>query len=572
MNTRHVSKLTAIAAAAMLWNTAGSFAFADLEAAKKAIADAKQNVTDSAWGDADTNLKLAEAELDGVPDADKTPVMKQIELMKKQVADAQGNVAKAGVTKQVTDLMSDAKGYLMNDPDAVVRDSDQLDELLKTDDVKSALSADEIAKYQKQMATYRKVAQGKLVESQAAQLSQEVQRLQSEFDDTMKLIKQDASAHSSEVDVLSRDLEITGKHLAAMPADNAKIKEMQGRYDKMNSTFTIVALAGQAKQKLETLKNSWESYADEYKGWEAEKTGVTFDQYKSQQSEKMSAFNAPQTKGLISRSSNFLKNLETDSDYKQVAAAPDLKAFIDSIKSDHDTAYAKMLGFIKPVIADASKAPLTNDSNKSAVDRLKDDVRLALGEDSDDTKAFQSQLDKQLTGAANAAAAGDDAKGAAYKQMTEAAAKSWPDMLARYSPEEGFDPSNLGAWKGKTIKITSDNLMGYRFGPGDFPFATTVNGQPVAGKFDAKVAAAVKDVEAKMGRQLGDSDDDGKWEIIATVTGSTGKLSARKQVEGKIKDDQGNEATVTGERHDTVDAPIITIIAARCGPLAVSTK
>ena len=34
-------------------------------------------------------------------------------------------------------------------------------------------------------------------------------------------------------------------------------------------------------------------------------------------------------------------------------------------------------------------------------------------------------------------------------------------MAAKYSPESGFDPDKYQDWKGKTIKITTDNLMGY---------------------------------------------------------------------------------------------------------------
>src|SRR5438067_2247789 len=74
-----------------------------------------------------------------------------------------------------------------------------------------------------------------------------------------------------------------------------------------------------------------------------------------------------------------------------------------------------------------------------------------------------------------------------------------------------------------------------------------------------------------IGRGIGDSDDDGKWEVFATVNGTKGSMLARKQVEGDIKTTGGEKVgTYSGEYPEPVDAPIITIIAAHCGPLAVA--
>ena len=49
-------------------------------------------------------------------------------------------------------------------------------------------------------------------------------------------------------------------------------------------------------------------------------------------------------------------------------------------------------------------------------------------------------------------------------------------------------------------------------------------------------------------------------------------MRRQTDVEGTVADDKGNSATIKGEKVETVDAPIITILAARCGPLAVSKE
>ena len=160
----------------------------------------------------------------------------------------------------------------------------------------------------------------------------------------------------------------------------------------------------------------------------------------------------------------------------------------------------------------------------------------------------------------------DDAKKAEdYRKMSEAASAKWDALISDLKIEDSFDPTNAADMKGKLIKITTDNLIGYRFSPGDFPFATTVEGTPVAGKYDSVVAAAIKKVEAQLGRSLGDSDDDGKWTVVARVEGRSGKLTKKVAVEGQVDD-----VKVTGERKEEVDAPIVTIIAAKIGPLAVA--
>src|ERR1700722_2805694 len=90
---------------------------ADVPAAQKAIDDAKASIANQDWNTADTNLKLAEAQLDGVSDADKKPIQDQIDALTKQLADAQSSGAKAAIVKQADAILDEAKGYTTTQPD-----------------------------------------------------------------------------------------------------------------------------------------------------------------------------------------------------------------------------------------------------------------------------------------------------------------------------------------------------------------------------------------------------------------------------------------------------------------------
>lgn len=112
----------------------------------------------------------------------------------------------------------------------------------------------------------------------------------------------------------------------------------------------------------------------------------------------------------------------------------------------------------------------------------------------------------------------------------------------------------------------ADNLMGYRFTPdGSYYFATTIAGQPVAGTFDAAMKAGIATTEEAIGRALGDDDNDGKWDIVAVVTDKKARLMARRQAEssGSIG---GVDVSIDHEYHEPVDAVVIEILAAKCGP------
>lgn len=553
-----------LASAAALSLMTSSILLADAQAAKDYIKQAQDAVESHDNDTANSKLELAEAELDGVDASTKASLTEQIKSIRATVASATASLDAAKYKRKLDMAMTEAESSVGNQvtwPGA----ASEVKELFN-DPAAQASIPTELAAAKKKFATFEKISSKKLGAAMAEQVANSIKDLDAKWAESKpKFTDPNASPgdKSSAIDDMTRAMDDTRQQIAKLPTDDPNVTKYTTHLDAVGSEFTAIALADKAKDVLARLKENFDSYKDEYDGWQTETAGgPSWQEYTHNQNDKIAAFNAPKSKALVSRSDYFLKNLETNDDYKQVASAADMKAFIDGLKANRDKAAAQLLANAKPLVASAVAA------GGEDLSKLKDDVRSAFGEDSPEGKSMMDALQGKMDSTAAAAAGAAGANAEWYKKMSEAASAAWPDISSKFSAEEGFDPSSPGDFKGKTIKITTDNLMGYRFKPGDFAFATTLNGKPVAAKFDPSLAAAIKAVEAKLGRSLGDDDNDGKWEIYAVVTGSTGQMMQKKQAEGDVTLNGEKVGTVTADYADPVTAPIITIVAAKCGPFA----
>jgi len=547
-----------------------SIAKADVEAAKKYVEEAKHELEMKSYNDAKSKLELAEAELEDAPAAAKTAVSASIAEVKAQIAASTIADNKIKYTRELGLIMTEAEGSIGNLVTWTGVEQ-RFNDLANNPDAAAALGAD-LTAAQKKFSTFKKLNDRKVLAAKKEQVETSVKEFEAAWAEAKpKILKPETPGDKdSAISDMDRKLEDVRRTVAQLSVETEPGKGFSARVEQIGTEYMKLALADQVKEKVERLQRDWNSYKDDWNGWEAETTGPTFAEYSKESSESMSALKAPKTRQFISRSNYWLKNRDEDEEFKKLHTAPELQAMLAKITADRDVARGKMEKFADALLADAEKQTLDQDkvdTLKRFEDSLKNNVEGSPKFESLDGRAFAliNKFENQGKAAEVAAAA-------YYKAMTEKASTNWPDLKARYTIATGFDPSNAADFKGKYIAITTDNLMGYRFGPGDFPFATTLNGVPIAAKYDPAVAAAINEIQTKIGRSLGDNDDDGKWEIIAVVDGTTGKLNQRLNVEGKIKDTAGNEATVTGEKHEAADAPIITIVAAHCGPLAVSSK
>jgi hypothetical protein len=355
------------------------------------------------------------------------------------------------------------------------------------------------------------------------------------------------------------------RQIARLDKEDARLKEFTDRLDKVAADFTKIALAGRIKDVVDALHRKIDSYKDDWSGYEKETAGPTWDQYRAQQSQKMSAFLAPRTHEFVMRMDDFLKNLGNDDDYQSVQSDPSVKAIVDDAKTKRDAAYDKLVAFIGAVVDGALKSTA---KENDAVDRLKDDVRVAIGEASPAATAIKTSLEQKLAGNTSATTGATDAKAKLVVMLHEKADATWPKLHEGISALADYDMSKPDKFKGKNISFTADNLMGYRFKPGDFYFATTLGGIPVAGRFDPVLMKQITATETAIGRTLGDDDADGRWEVIAVVTDRKAKLMAKRQMEATGKIDNSIDVKMKGEYAEQVDAIVIDIIAAKIGPFA----
>ncbi len=558
---RKTHSFLAIAASVAI---SGSIVLADADAAKNYVKEATELVGSNDVEGASNKLELAEAELDGVDAAQKSAITAQITALKSKITAQKASVNKGKYQRNLDRAMREAEGSIGNLVTWGGAESD-VNDLFKNEEALAAIP-DEIAAAKKKFATFQKLNAKKAGPQRIEEIDNQLKQVETDWAERKAEITNPETSPNSKSDAIDRtdrDIQSVKKRVeerASVIGEEA-VKSFNERIDKVSGEFMKIALADRVKEVVESLTRKSETYKDDWDGWEAEAKGPTWDEYTKESSQKMSAFFAPKTKELISRFDDYISSLADDSEYQSVSSAAEVKAIVDDVKARRDKAYKKMLGFVTAVVEPALKGKVEDTSRLSS---LKDDVRLALGEKSPEGLALQEKLEAKIKGHEDATTGAEDAKKKLITDLQSKATDAWAGLHEGLSGATEYDlPSQVG----KTVSFTADNLMGYRFKPGDYYFATTLSGAPVAAKIDPALMKQIKATEEAIGRSIGDDDSDGKWEVFAVVTDKKVKLQARKQVEasGTIG---GGQVKITGEYAEPVEATVIEIIAAKCGPFA----
>lgn len=552
-------------------------ALAGKEEITKYLEEAAGQIERQAWDDAKLNIELAQTEAADLPDADKPAVLEQIKATQAKLVAAQGATMKPRLVRTIERAIDDAKPQIGNEMfDGMIRPAEEA----LGDSGNVAILGDDAAKYQKQIATFRKLHRSKFAESKIASAQESLAEFKKNFDEKIAEIQNpDTSPNSKEsaIEELERELARWNERMDPLPASDARVVEIRKTLAGAQEQFTKLALADRVNEVLESLKRGWELYKDDWDGHESE-TGVTWADYKGTTGDrKIDNYGAPKSRELVERHESFMRNRVEDEKYQSVKDAPAVKAYMDELQKTADAARARLIAAAKGVV-DASENEAIASENKDTFDRLEDSLRVLLvtseGAQDGSAAALRARIVKKLQAFLDATEGAEKARAAWYDAMTASAKKNWDEIAKSLEATAGFDPTDAGASKGKLIRIETDNLMGWRFKPGDFPFATTVDGHPVAGVYADDVKSAIAQVQEKLGRDLGDDDRDGRWTVIAEVTGRTGRMMQKKQAEGDVVD-RGTGNVVgkyTLDYADPVTAPIIRIVAVKIGPLAVSSE
>lgn len=550
-----------------------SSAFADLEGARKYVDEATERVKGGDFDAAKTKLELAEAELEGVAADAAAPVKTQIEALKKQITAAAGAEDKQRLVREIESAMKNMDNLMEGQS---FSRADEIAAGLETD-IKNnkELLGEEGEAMLKKLATVRKVAGRKMLDDTIDRAEARVKSLEEDWPEKKKDMADDNDIQlQNSARSAYQSIESTRSYLKGLPEDNEKVKAMNDRINKIESELTAITAAGEVTEYARRMKDYWTTYKEYFDGWEKESdTPPTFAEFMSKSGGDMSLLNIPKTAGLIEYTYRFNKQYAEDQQFKDMQSRPEIKPILDEVQANFEKARARALKFATAVVEDMEKQPVTPDV-VGAASRLggggsRGTLHQVLGDDAPELAALVARTNEVSKKFEAGQKAADEALTKTYKDLIAASEKAWPDMKAKYSLTTGFDPNKHTDFTGKYIEITTDNLMGGRF-EGDFPFATTLNGMPIACRMENDVAKAWDEVSKKVKHTVGNHDEDGRWNIICRVEGTTGQMTQKTTVEGSVR--VGNENLQTrGEKAETVTAPIVTIIAARCGPLAVAT-
>ena len=236
---------------------------------------------------------------------------------------------------------------------------DRFKELVEDPVAKVTLGVDLDAAVKK-FATFKKLHAKKAAVAIAAQLDEEVKRVEEFWTETKpEIIDKDTSPNSKAraIEKTQRYLDGARQRLKDLPEGDERAKALAKRLDTVGNEFTRLALADKIQEVLETLKRKYEVYQDDWAGYDTETTGPTWADFKRQTSEKMSAFLAPKTREYLARIGDYLAKLDESEDYKMVKADQTVKAYVDDIAAKHAAAYQKMVRSVKPSAQSAMVLP-----------------------------------------------------------------------------------------------------------------------------------------------------------------------------------------------------------------------
>ncbi len=566
MNRRTVCVCVFVAASF----TARRLLLADADSAKKYLAQAKTDVANNDANAAGNDIQLAEAELDGVADADRAPIAKELTDLKKSLSDAKASEGKEKAVKIANGMLNDAKSCL-DAKDSFDSSDKALQEFLAVDDNKAALGDEAVAKYLKTLSTYRKVAINNAYARNVGEARNALDAAEKEWPDKLKAMQN--AAEPGDRDTAFTDfghtLDPIERLVKNFPTDKPEAATLVARFKKLQDGYNEQVAMAKAGEVYDQLKRGWDEYTNEYEGWDKETVGPSFDELLHNQGDEMSAFKAPKTVAMIRRANSWFENAYEIDTVKQIGDKdPKIKGLIADMTKTRQAGWTKIEAFAAVILDQAEKTTITKDSRDRLETIANDDLRLN-DEGSPNLKSLQSRAMK-LVAAFDKKTIGDAAaQEKLYNDLVAAGNKAWPDMVKQTDATDGLDAvaalAKIDDFKGKTVRFKGvTNRMGFDYSPnGGYDFALTIDGVPCAAKFDKPLAKAFNTLTAKTGKDF----STGEYDVVAQVVG-TGPIVKIARAEGTLNTTGGEHvANITSEREETVQGIRLKITAMHVGPL-----
>lgn len=533
-----------------------------LEQAKKAIASKEQA------SKIDTTLRLAETELTGVDQAKKDPILKEIATLRAGMQTAENDAAKKDLVRSLDRRFEAAQGQLGLRNTGVNKELDDLDVLLKDPKTEAAIGAAAVLEYRNKLTGYRAVNTQKMGEEALAELKRQVEYTESKFPEWLTEVKEGSPAsRDGAVRSFEQQMEKFQSLAKEVPVGSAAVAELLGRMNTMKKQVDAEFGSKMAAEMLDRLKNSWELDSRDTTGWEAETAPPKFAELVSVSSATNSRLGAPKTVELVTQANRFIKNVAENPQAKPFINASPLREFLIGIETQRNAALAKLGGFAEAILAEAEAAKLTTESRNRLETFGKDDLRLSL-EGHPHLAAMQARAAAKVADFDKTEGAASAEKVEAFDDMKAEAEKNWPKLISGLTTVDDFDPAKADEFKGKLIRIkTGRNERGWTYGvEGQYDFAVDINGKPVAGRYTQAIKDAIADYQKRTGRDT--LPPETPYDVIGVYDGTKITLKERKQWEATLEGNSNVKAR--GEEKVDVEAPLLTIVALHCGPVAAA--
>ncbi len=539
----------------------------DLDSAKRQLEKVKVDVDSSSWDSVEGDIKSTEEFLDGLPEAERAPVQKELDALKtKAMSGLKENKSKFILETSKRDLDS-AADDLASSPARAGERIDKAIAKLTGDDAKKYVDADAVKKLLARATSLQTMVANK---SSGMKLDFAAPIVK-ELDEAMAASPYKGITTNEDMDQVTQRLNslisrVRGA-IDGLPATEPRVKAINDKLVAYQKQIASAEGGAMASQAAENLSKQWKGEQEYFAGWELEKKSPTWDQYLHEQSETMSSLQMPKTVELLTRMNQWFDESGIKPIAEQYKDDKSVKATLAEAHKAVDTAAAKMHAAFSLLLDGAEKVETPKDSTERnkpnyLADRADKWLKGTPYHDQDVARA-KKLADKWSAAMANDAAA----QQATLEKLTANAIADWPGIAGALKAEEGFTPDKLDQFKGKIIHLKGNNRLGWDYMTGAYQFAREINGMPIAGKFDAKVAAAVEASKKQTGQELPDEG----WDLFAVVEGP-GKIKERKEETGKVKIDGQEVGTVTAERNQSIACAVVRIFALHVGPVAVGSS
>ena len=523
-----------------------------LSIAKSRLAQARMLLESGQPERVEDLLQTAAAALAGLAEADKAPLLAQIEEIRAQTSGAASAEDARRIEQQIRRDLGAAESEMDPHPHRSAAALERVMACLREDDTRRALGSGAIETFRANVMTLQLRLAARIKAealSRAMPLVAELeQRVAS--DPFAGLDQHAAYVVTNDLHTLRCRVET---ELRTLPETDAEARAIVARLLAADLKIDRASAAwGKAALDAE-VGGSWSVIAHDIDGWAAEASDAG----------PLQGPRLPKTRTAIGRIRYLLDDPDTQRIRRETAGDPTIEATYRTAEQTLEGAAAKLAAAFQHVLADAER--METPMRRFELDRPK-----LLAFDAEDALAGTPHA-----GPTAARARSLDARWKAeiaaimksrqelYDQLSAEATAAWPGIVARTGVAPELLPTKLAARDQAVLLTGVYNRNGWDFGDPDSDFAMRFDGTPLGGAYEPHVRAALEHAwyELKL-----DVSDRIAWDVIAIVEGP-GTIGERTTVTLRDKDTQREIAKV--EEWRPVPCVRLRIIALHAGPIAV---